>query len=244
LSRFIKQGNFVPIITAASLIFFAFAGYARVATLGDEVRDAKRNIPRAIVIALGGVLVLYFALAEMLQKTLGRTLATATAPFVTFWQYSTAGLGIDQTLIQVIVTVIAAAASLGSMLALLAGVSRTAATMAEDRELPKFFEARNRMGAPWVAEVIIAVGAIALTQFGRIDWVIGFSSLSVLTYYFIGHLAALRQPKTERLMGRSGCLRRFFLLRFASDFGSWPGPLGVSHHRDDCSVRAAGGSRA
>ena len=85
------------------------------------------------------------------------------------------------------------------MLALLAGVSRTAATMAEDRELPARFSARNRHGSPWLAEVLIALGAIVLVQFGRLDWVIGFSSLSVLLYYAIGHFSALRQ-----LAGQAG----------------------------------------
>ena len=95
---------------------------------------------------------------------------------------------------------VAAIASLGSMLALLAGVSRTAATMAEDNELPKIFEQRNRFGSPWVAEVIIAAGAIGLSAIGEIVWVIGFSSFSVLFYYAVGQLSASRQPAAERTM--------------------------------------------
>ena len=182
-----------PILGAAALIFFAFAGYARVATLGDEVRNPTRNIPWAIAIALSAVIVLYFALAIMLQNTLGSLLAQSSAPLVTFWQNSTISFGWPASLIETIVIIFAAAASLGSMLALLAGVSRTAATMAEDRELPTWFSARNHHGAPWLAEVLIALGAIVLVQFGRLDWVIGFSSLSVLLYYAIGHFSALRQ---------------------------------------------------
>ena len=200
--NFVAAGNVMPILSAAALIFFAFAGYARVATLGNEVSDPQRNIPRAIVIALGAVLVLYFAVAEMLQRTLGSSLADSADPFVMFWQNSTTSLGVPAATIKTIVVIFAAAASLGSMLALLAGVSRTAATMAEDREMPAWFSNRNRHGAPWVAEVLVAVGALVLVQFGRIDWVIGFSSLSVLAYYLIGHISALRQPKTERVLSR------------------------------------------
>jgi APA family basic amino acid/polyamine antiporter len=197
--NFISAGNISPILSAAALIFFAFAGYARVATLGDEVRNPTRNIPRAIAIALSAVLVLYFALAIMLQNTLGSLLAQSSAPLVTFWQNSTISFSWPPSVIETIVMIFAAAASLGSMLALLAGVSRTAATMAEDRELPSWFSARNRNGAPWLAEVLIALGAIVLVQFGRLDWVIGFSSLSVLLYYAIGHFSALRQ-----LAGQAG----------------------------------------
>jgi APA family basic amino acid/polyamine antiporter len=94
-------------------------------------------------------------------------------------------------------------ASLGSMLALLAGVSRTAATMAEDSELPKFFEHRNRFGSPWVAEVLIAGGAIALLVLNPYwQWMVGFSSFSVLLYYAIGHIAAFRLSRKTKPNGQ------------------------------------------
>ena len=175
------------IVTGASLIFFAFAGYARVATLGNEVRDAKKNIPKAIALSLGGVLVIYLLLTTMLIKVLGEKLATSEAPFIAY--FNALGFHLDW-----LVLAVASVASLGSILALLAGVSRTAAEMSSDRELPKFFEARNRFGSPWVAEVVIAVGASALVFVGDLSSVIGFSSFSVLFYYAVAHLSALAQP--------------------------------------------------
>ena len=181
------------IVTGASLIFFAFAGYARVATLGNEVRDAKRNIPKAIAFSLGGVLILYLLLTAALTKVLGVKLASAEAPFIAY--FNALGIHIDWLILMV-----ASVASLGSILALLAGVSRTAAEMASDRELPRLFEARNRFGSPWLAEVLIAIGASALLLVGDLSSVIGFSSFSVLFYYAIAHLSALRQPVRERLL--------------------------------------------
>lgn len=181
-----------PVILAAGVVFFAFAGYARVATLGDEVRDSKRNIPKAIVISLSGVFLIYIALAWALLNNLGGKLLDTQTPVALLTETLTGNAWITP--------IVAALASLGSMLALLAGVSRTAATMAEDQELPKVFQRRNRFNSPWVAEVIIAAGAIALTAVGQIVWVIGFSSFSVLFYYAVGHLSAMAQPKTERLM--------------------------------------------
>ena len=190
-------GHSGGILAAASLLFFAFAGYARVATLGNEVKNAKVNIPRAILISLLGVLALYLLLAYALVNTLGAELDHVATPFIAMLQAS-------GNLIPSWVTVfVAAAASLGSMLALLAGVSRTAATMAEDRELPKAFAHRNRFGSPWLAEAIIAVGSIALLWSNAyLQWVIGFSSFSVLLYYAIGHLSALRQPRSEKPLPR------------------------------------------
>ena len=130
------------ILSAAAIFFFAFAGYARVATLGNEVRDAKRNIPKAIVIALGAVAIIYAVLAFVMQKFLGLNLLTATAPFKDLAMYLIPVFPHQVTI------VVAVLASLGSMLALLAGVSRTAASMGEDRELPAFFMKRNRFGSP------------------------------------------------------------------------------------------------
>jgi len=192
--------NAVPtalqILSAAAIFFFAFAGYARVATLGNEVRDAKRNIPRAIVIALGLVMVLYGLLAYVMVKFLGLNLLTADAPFTMLGERLIPGGAAVAAPLTISVAVVA---SLGSMLALLAGVSRTAASMGEDRELPKFFQLRNSHGSPWLAEVIIAAGAIGLVAIGDLSWVIGFSSFSVLFYYSIGHISVLRQTPNERV---------------------------------------------
>ena len=158
------------VLQAAAVVFFAFAGYARVATLGTEVRDPKRNIPRAIVIALLGVLLIYLALALALTGQLGSDLGRVSAPIAELATRVLPNLPLWVT------SAVATLASLGSILALLAGVSRTAATMAEDGELPKSFERRNRFGAPWLAELIIAAGSMALVLTGQLVWVIGFSS--------------------------------------------------------------------
>jgi basic amino acid/polyamine antiporter, APA family len=185
--------NAVPtllqVLSAGAIFFFAFAGYARVATLGNEVRDA-------IVIALGLVIVLYGLLAFVMVKFLGLNLLTADAPFKLLGGQVLPG---GEAVAGPLTVGVAVLASLGSMLALLAGVSRTAASMGEDRELPKFFQLRNSHGSPWVAEVIIGAGAIGLVAVGDLSWVIGFSSFSVLFYYSIGHISVLRQTPNERV---------------------------------------------
>ena len=208
-SMVFPQPNAAPelgsVLSAAAVFFFAFAGYARVATLGNEVREAKRNIPKAIVISLSLVMLLYAAIAVVMQKFLGLDLLTAEAPFK-----SLANLLLPLWPEQITV-VVAVLASLGSMLALLAGVSRTAASMGEDRELPALFKLRNRFASPWVSEVVIAVGAIALVAVGDLSWVIGFSSFSVLFYYSIGHLSVLRQGRDERKAPRFVAVAGFVL---------------------------------
>lgn len=190
----VLRGDLGGVLPAASLLFFAFAGYARVATLGSEVKNPKRNIPRAIVIAMAVVFLVYVLLSSALIRVVPN-LETASASLLALNQIVNPWMPVWVT------TFVAALASLGSMLALLAGVSRTAATMAEDQELPPQFAIRNRFGAPWLSEAIIAFGALALLWFSDyLQWVVGFSSLSVLLYYAIGHLSVLRQPASERSM--------------------------------------------
>ena len=174
---------------AAALVFFAFAGYARVATLGGEVKNPQATVPRAIAISLAIVLTAYLLLALTLQSGLGEALQTSVRPLAELAERVGFAPGV--------VAAVAAAAGLGSLLALLAGMSRTAATMAEDGELPRVFAKTARSGAPWLAEVSVALAAAILTLWQDLVWVIGLSSFAVLSYYAIANFAALRQPKAE-----------------------------------------------
>lgn len=188
--------DFEPqIVAAAAIFFFAFAGYARVATLGNEVRNARVNIPLAIAISLLLVLALYGGLAVVLSPVLASSVASNQLPFLSF--FSEIGLPFEGVTVAV-----AAIASAGSMLALLAGVSRTAAEMGADEALPASLANRNKFGSPWVAELAVAGLAALLVLAGPISWVISLSSLGVLFYYAIGHLSALAQPVTERIFPR------------------------------------------
>lgn len=194
-------------LSAAAIIFFAFAGYARVATLGDEVRDPKKNIPKAVAISLGAVLVIYLLITivfiglvqpsnEAVPSAVFEAMVGISAPWFPAW----------------LIDIVVVGASLGSILALLAGVSRTAATMAEDKELPSVFAKRNRFGAPWLAEILIAIGAITLIETSQYtQWVIAFSSFSVLLYYAIGHISAFMQPKEQRRQPRLIAVLGFLL---------------------------------
>ena len=191
------QPSFSGIISAASLIFFAFAGYARVATLGEEVRDPSQNVPRAITIGLIFVLILYLLVGNALSLGLGPTLEDSVAPILAFSNQLMPWIAGE------VVVAIAASACLGSLLSLLAGISRTGAAMAEDGEIPRFFSLRSRaFNSPWVAEIVIAAISIALVSSGDVVWTIGISSFLVLCYYAIANLAAYQQPKNGKLTSK------------------------------------------
>lgn len=183
------SGSVMGVLSAAALFFFAFAGYARVATIGGEVENSTKVIPQAIWLSLAIVLTIYLLLALVLSEKLGTLLTRTTTPIADLTQLSWDSINIT--------AFFAALAGLGSLLALLAGMSRTAAEMAFDRELPKAFQIKLNNGAPLVSELVIAGLAILLTAFGSILLSLGISSFCVLLYYAITNLAAFRQPAIE-----------------------------------------------
>lgn len=187
------------LLTATGFLFFAFAGYARVATLGGEVIRPERNVPIAIGISLGLVLALYFALGWQLQRVLGQAVALSERAI-----FDLSKLALDP--IGDVVVVIAVIASLGSLLALLAGMGRLGASMARDDELPSLLAMQNSKSAPWVAELTIVILATGLILTDSVYLTIGLSSFAVLVYYAIANLAALRQARSiwQKLLALAG----------------------------------------
>ena len=207
-------GGIPGILQAAGLLFFAFAGYARIATMGEEVRDPARNIPRAIVIALCAAVVIYAIIALVTITTLGPALASSTAPLADV--ATAAGWGWAQPVIRIA----AAAASLGALLALIAGIGRTGLAMAREGDLPRVFAAVHpRWRVPHRAEIAIAIIVIAAVLLVDLRGAIGFSSFGVLLYYLIANLSALRQrgaarryPRALQVVGVVGCAALAFSL--------------------------------
>ena len=175
------------VLTAAGLLFFAFAGYARIATLGEEVRDPERTIPRAVPLALGAVLAIYLTLAVVALGVLGADrLAATDAPLV---EVVTAA---GHPGLAWLVRAGAAVAVTGVLLSLLAGVGRTTLAMARHRDLPGALAAVHpRHRVPHRAELVVAAVVIAVVAVGDIRGAIGFSSCTVLVYYAITNASAL-----------------------------------------------------
>ena len=207
-------GGVPGILQSAGLLFFAFAGYARIATMGEEVRDPARTIPRAIIIALGAAVAVYAAIAVVALTALGPTLAHSSAPLADVaaaagWAWA-----------QPVVRIAAAAASLGALLALIAGIGRTGLAMAREGDLPRVFAAVHpRWRVPHRAEIAIAVIVIAAVLLVDLRGAIGFSSFGVLLYYLIANLSAFRQgpaarryPRALQLVGAVGCVVLAFSL--------------------------------
>ena len=195
-------GSPTGVLQAAGLLFFAFAGYARIATLGEEVRDPARTIPRAIGIALTITFAVYAVLAVTLMAILGPGLATATAPLADAVRAAGAG-GLEP-----VVRIGAAVAALGSLLSLILGVSRTGLAMARDGHLPAALAAVHpRYRVPHRAEVAVGVVVATVAAVADVRSAIGFSSFAVLVYYAIANAAAATlRGRLVPALGLAGCV--------------------------------------
>jgi APA family basic amino acid/polyamine antiporter len=195
-------GSPTGVLQAAGLLFFAFAGYARIATLGEEVRDPARTIPRAIGIALTITFGVYAVLALTLMAILGPGLATATAPLADAVRAAGAG-GLEP-----VVRIGAAVAALGSLLSLILGVSRTGLAMARDGHLPAALAAVHpRYRVPHRAEVAVGLVVAAVAAVADVRSAIGFSSFAVLVYYAIANAsAATLGGRLVPTLGLAGCV--------------------------------------
>ncbi|MFU2339898.1 APC family permease [Streptomyces albidoflavus] len=232
------------VLQAAGLLFFAFAGYARIATLGEEVREPARTIPRAIPVALGVTLVVYTLVAVSVLMVLGpEDLARATAPL----SESVRAAGADWLV--PVVRVGAAVAALGSLLALILGVSRTTLAMARDRHLPHALAAVHpKFQVPHRAELL--VGAVVAVAAATTDLrgAIGFSSFGVLLYYAVANASAWTlapdEGRPNRLVpavGLAGCLVLAFNLPLSSVVsGTVVLALGVAVHAVRRALAARG----
>jgi APA family basic amino acid/polyamine antiporter len=196
------------VLQGAGLLFFAFAGYARIATMGEEVVDPARTIPRAIVFALGGAVVVYALVGAVVVLVLGADVIGSTAPLVDLLTAAGASAWTP------VLRVAAAAASLGALLALLTGIGRTTLAMAREGDVPRFLaKIDRRHQVPQRAEIVIALIVIAIVLVADLRGAIGFSSFGVLLYYLIANAAAFRQtgrarryPRALQVLGALGCL--------------------------------------
>ena len=195
------------VLQSAGLLFFAFAGYARIATMGEEVIAPERTIPRAIAIALGLAVLVYALVGAGVVGVLGTdALASSTAPLLD----AVAAAGATWAMGPVRIG--AALAALGALLALVAGIGRTSLAMARNGDLPRPLAGVHPVHqVPHVAEITLGVVVSLLVLAVDLRAVIGFSSFGVLLYYFVANLAALRQaegrrhPRALQVLGMALC---------------------------------------
>lgn len=203
------DAGLVDILQSAGFLFFAFAGYARIATLGEEVKDPAVTIPRAIPRALAAVLAVYLVVGvTALAVVPASGLAATSAPLQLVME---AGR-LDA--LSPVVDIGAGIAALGVLLNLIPGVSRTTLAMARERELPHWFAHIDAARSiPLRAELAVAAIVVLLVVVLDLRSAIGISGVAVLTYYAITNAASLtlrrdqrRWPPIIAVAGLIGCV--------------------------------------
>jgi len=208
-----EEGGLRALLHGSALMFVAFTGYGRIATLGEEVREPHRTIPRAIVSTMAVVSLLYLGVAVagvgvLGAEAFGRAAETTAAPL------EAVALALGVPLLPRVLGVAAVAAMAGVLLNLVLGLSRVLLAMARRGDAPGALarieaERASPVAAVWACGILIA--GIALVGDVRATW--SFSAFTVLVYYAITNLAALRLPAEHRLFprwipvaGLAGCL--------------------------------------
>ena len=213
------SGGVYGVLQSAGLLFFALAGYARIATLGEEVREPERTIPRAIVGAFGITLALYAVVGIAVLAAVGpEVLAASREPLAAAVDAVGAAWALP------VVRAGAAVASLGALLALIAGIGRTSLAMARNGDLPRRLAAVDpERHVPHLAELAVAAAVLVLVLTTDLRGAIGFSSFGVLTYYAVANASAFTQdrerrrwPRALNVAGLVGCVVLVVTLPLAS----------------------------
>lgn len=188
-------------LQATALMFVAYTGYGRVATLGEEVQDPARTIPRAIVATLFASAALYLAVGFVGVNAVGSVaLAEATEGAGAPLEIVARGFGVP--LLPGLLAIGAITAMAGVLLNLLLGLSRVLFAMGRRGDMPHAVTRLDARQSPAVAVGVVGAIILGLTLVGSIQLAWSFSAFTVLVYYALTNLAALRLPQEQRLYPR------------------------------------------
>ena len=202
----VKTENFKPfapfgisgIAEASALLFFAFTGYARIATLAEEVRQPEKTIPRAVIITIITAIILYVAVSVVATGVIGtEKMAGSKSPLQVVAE------SLTTPAIKTVVTIGASTAMLGVLLSQILGISRMMLAMGRRNDLPPFFQAIHRKyKVPHIGILVTGAIILLLTIIGNFDFVVRAASFTILLYYSITNIAALKQPRNEQIYGK------------------------------------------
>lgn len=194
-----ETGGTQAFLYATALMFVAFTGYGRIATLGEEVKEPRRTIPRAIIITLIVTAILYILVAAVAIGSVGADrFANTPGAQATPLELAARAMGIP--FLAPLVAVGAVTAMLGVLLNLVIGLSRVVLAMGRQGDLPPVFARLSANGkAPAAAVIVVGILVAGLASIGSVEITWSFSAFTVLIYYAITNLAALRLPRDQRL---------------------------------------------
>jgi basic amino acid/polyamine antiporter, APA family len=209
LPRAVSEGtnNLTPfskspasILQASALMFVAYTGYGRIATMGEEARSPSTTIPKATILCLILTMLLYIVVALVGIGAVGfaplseATQQTQAAPLEVVAR-TVAGAGAALA-----IAIGAMTAMLGVLLNLILGLSRVLLAMGRRHDAPQLLARLNRdRTTPSVAVIVVGAAIAFLVLLANVKTTWSFSAFSVLIYYAITNLAALRLSDRDRL---------------------------------------------
>lgn len=215
----VEKSDLGGLLQATALMFVAYTGYGRIATLGEEIREPRQNIPKAIVATLSVTMALYVAVIVVAVSTIGADgLAEATRSAAAPLEVVASHLplpGLDWLVAGAAVT-----AMVGVLLNLLLGLSRVMLAMGRRGDLPSGLAQVTSEGSPRIAVLATGVVVGGLVMIGSVQITWSFSAFTVLVYYALTNLAAMRLPSEHRryprwvpALGLMSCLGLAFWVR-------------------------------
>jgi len=187
----------IGILQATGLLFFAYTGYSRIATLVEEVHNPQRTIPRATVLALGTATILYLVVAATALGVLGAAqLSQSLSPLEATLAAVGSGVGVAIVIAGALLT------TFNEGLSDLLGVSRVAFAMGREADLPRSLAHLGRGQNPWRSVVFVGVIAMLVAAFAPFGVAVAVSSFGTLLYYTVTNLSALRLPSQQRTFPR------------------------------------------
>ena len=193
---FINGANFTPVFPqdiyvdgsfaqAAVLLFFAYTGFEVIAIAAEDMKNPKKNLPRAIIMCMLLVSVLYMAILAVSIGVLGTDLANTKAPVQDAFNVIVGPIGMYIVLVGTLI-------SMGGInFAEAYYAPRVATSMAEDGMLPNALAKRNRYNAPYVAAIVTAIASVLLAWSGSFTTLAAISAVSRFTQYLPTCLAVI-----------------------------------------------------
>ena len=192
------------LIAGAGILFVAFAGYARITVLGEEVRDPRRTIPRAMIASFIIIIVTYAVMGVVVLSAVRSGVVLSAAPIESIAEATGSG-GLAMA-----VRVAAVIAAGAVLLSLIAGMGRTLFAMGRGGDAPgSLARVSAATGVPLLAEITAATLAALVVLVGGIGFALALSAALILTYYGVAHLAVLarvRRGDFPRALGATAAL--------------------------------------
>jgi basic amino acid/polyamine antiporter, APA family len=241
LPRALEAGrsNFTPfladspasLLQASALMFVAYTGYGRIATMGEEARSPRQTIPKAMIVCLLLTMLLYLAVAAVGIGAVGADVLGSTAQQAKAAPLEAAVRSVAGSGGAFVLAVGAITAMLGVLLNLILGLSRVLLAMGRRNDAPRFLARLNQeQTTPYWSVIVVGIAIAFLVFLGNVKTTWSFSAFSVLIYYAITNLAALKLSPGERLypkwVGIVGLLSCLFLA-FWVESAIWQVGLGL-----------------